>query len=126
MIKTKIICTLGPATESYEKLFQLYKAGMNVIRLNMSHGDHNWHESIIKKIKTLNKKVEFPISILMDTQGPEIRTGYLADDLNLRTGNIVSISVRGASNVEETSIHVDYDDLIKAVKVGDKITVDNG
>jgi pyruvate kinase len=126
MIKTKIICTLGPATGSYEMLYQLYQAGMNVIRLNMSHGDHEWHENIIKLTKTLNRKVKFPVSILLDTQGPEIRTGYLTDELNLRTGKIISISVRGISDVEETSIHIDYEDLIKDVNVGDKITVDNG
>ncbi len=126
MQKTRIICTIGPATESYEMLRKMYDAGMNIVRLNMSHGNHESHAKIIKHIKTLNKKVEFPIPILLDTQGPEIRTGDLANDLNLREGSIVSISARGALNVEESSIHIHYADLIETVNVGDKITVDNG
>jgi len=101
-------------------------AGMNIARLNMSHGDHDWHKHVIKLIKTLNRKIKFPIAILLDTQGPEIRTGHLASDLDLKKGSVISIVVRGESKVEETSIHVDYDDLISSVHAGDKITVDNG
>lgn len=126
MRKTKIICTIGPATESYEKLEQLYQAGLNVVRLNMSHGDHESHLRVMKAIRTLNKKVAFPIPILIDTQGPEIRTGNLNSDLNLQAGDIISIVARGVDNVEETSIPINYDDLINDVGVGDKITVDNG
>ncbi|MCA9473452.1 MAG: pyruvate kinase [Nitrospirales bacterium] len=124
--KTRIICTIGPATESYEMLRQMYEAGMNIVRLNMSHGDHASHARVIKSIKTLNKKVPFPIPILLDTQGPEIRTGDLANDLNLQQGAIVSVSARGPEHVEESSIHINYADLIDTVNVGDKVTVDNG
>ena len=126
MQKTRIICTIGPATESYEMLRKMYDAGMNIVRLNMSHGDHESHAKVIKHIKTLNKKVEFPIPVLLDTQGPEIRTGDLANDLDLKQGTIVSVTVRGPIDVEESSIHIDYADLIQTVNVGDKITVDNG
>jgi len=126
MQKIRIICTIGPATESYEMLKKMYEAGMNIVRLNMSHGTHESHAKVIKHIKTLNKKVEFPIPILLDTQGPEIRTGDLANDLNLQQGAIVSISARGPLDVEESSIHIHYADLIETVNVGDKITVDNG
>ena len=75
MQKTRIICTIGPATESYEMLQKMYEAGMSIARLNMSHGDHDSHAKVIQHIKTLNKKVKFPIPILLDTQGPAIRTG---------------------------------------------------
>ncbi|GJL51331.1 pyruvate kinase [Candidatus Nitrospira salsa] len=126
MQKTRIICTIGPVTESYEMLRKMYDAGMNIVRLNMSHGNHESHAKVIKHIKTLNKKVEFPIPILLDTQGPEIRTGDLANDLDLQQGAIVSISARGPMDVEESSIHIHYADLIETVNVGDKITVDNG
>jgi pyruvate kinase len=126
MNKTKIICTIGPATESYDMLTQLYEAGMNIVRLNMSHGDHEWHANVIKRVKTLNQKAKFPVPVLLDTQGPEIRTGILADDLNLQSGQEITVSVRGSSDVEQTSIHVDYTDLVETVKEGDKITVDNG
>ncbi len=126
MRKTKIICTIGPATDSFDMLEQLYDAGMNVVRLNMSHGDHESHARIIKAIATLNKKVKRPIPILLDTQGPEIRTGHLANDLNLKEGEEITIVVRGGADVEESSIQIDYADLIDAVSIGDKITVDNG
>ena len=126
MQKTRIICTIGPATESYEMLRKMYDTGMDIVRLNMSHGNHESHAKVIKHIKTLNKKVAFPIPILLDTQGPEIRTGDLATDLDLKQGTVVSITARGPMDVEESSFHIHYDDLIETVKVGDKITVDNG
>lgn len=126
MRKTKIICTIGPASESYEMLEKLYNAGMNVVRLNMSHGDHDSHARVIRSIRTLNKKVKYPVPILLDTQGPEIRTGDIAEELKLHQGSEVTITVRGSENVEETSIHINYDDLVHSVATGDIITVDNG
>ena len=126
MRKTKIICTIGLATASYDMLEKLYRAGMNVVRLNMSHGDHASHARIIKAIRTINRKVKYAIPVLLDTQGPEIRTGHLAQDLNLEEGSEISIVVRGAGDVEESSIQIDYEDLINQVHIGDKITVDSG
>lgn len=126
MRKTKIICTIGPATESFDRLEELANAGMNVARLNMSHGDHESHARIIKAIRTLNRKVHHPIAILMDTQGPEIRTGSVSDELNLTKGDVISVSVRGEEDVEASSIHINYEDLIQDVAIGDRITVDNG
>jgi pyruvate kinase len=126
MRKTKIICTIGPATESIEMLKNLASAGMNIARLNMSHGDHQSHAKIIQHIQTLNKKSDHPVAILLDTQGPEIRTGDMVDELHLNEGDTISIVARGAENVEESSIHINYDDLINDVNIGDTITVDNG
>ena len=126
MRKTKIICTIGPATESIDMLEKLANAGMNVARLNMSHGDHESHAKIIQSIHQLNTKLNHPIAIMLDTQGPEIRTGDMVNDLHLNEGDIVSIVARGAEDVESTSIHINYDDLINDVDVGDIITVDNG
>jgi pyruvate kinase len=123
--KTKIICTIGPVTESYEMLKALVNSGMNIARLNMSHGTHESHAKIIKAIKTLNKEVKYPIPVLLDTQGPEIRTGMLKEDLELTEGDVISISVR-ADDVEQTSFQINYQDLIDSMEVGDKITVDNG
>lgn len=125
MRHTKIICTIGPATESYDMLQQMGEAGMSVARLNMSHGSHESHARIIKAIKTLNQKLKYPIPILLDTQGPEIRTGEVDSDLELKQGDRISVTVRGA-DVEESSIHINYDELVEALHVGDKITVDNG
>jgi pyruvate kinase len=126
MRQTKIICTIGPATESIEMLEKLANAGMNVARLNMSHGDHNSHANIIQRIHQLNTKLKHPIAILLDTQGPEIRTGDMVGDLHLNEGDIISIVARGAEDVESSSIHINYEDLINDVDVGDTITVDNG
>jgi len=126
MRKTKIICTIGPATGSYPMLEKLAHAGMDIVRLNMSHGDHASAAAVIKAIKTLNRKVTYPVAVMLDTQGPEIRTGDLATELELRNGSIISISVRDAIDVEASSFHIHYDDLIDTVAVGDRITVDNG
>ncbi|MCG8670624.1 MAG: pyruvate kinase [Pseudomonadales bacterium] len=123
--QTKIICTIGPATESFDMLYKLGQAGMNVVRLNMSHGSHESHAKIIKAVKTLNQKVKYPIPILLDTQGPEIRTGVVDSDLELKQGDHISVTVRGA-DVEQSSIHINYDELVDTLHVGDKITVDNG
>ncbi|MGB2041223.1 MAG: pyruvate kinase [Porticoccaceae bacterium] len=126
MRKTKIICTIGPATESIGMLEKLANAGMNVARLNMSHGNHESHAKIIQSIHQLNKKLNHPIAILLDTQGPEIRTGDMVNDLHLEEGDTISIVARGAEDVESSSIHINYEDLINDVDVGDTITVDNG
>ena len=74
MRKTKIVCTIGPASESIEKLTQLIEAGMNVARLNFSHGDYEEHGARIKNIREASKKIGKTIAILLDTKGPEIRT----------------------------------------------------
>ncbi len=126
MRKTKIICTIGPATDSYPMLEKLAQAGMDIVRLNMSHGDHESAAQVIKSIRTLNRKLKSPVAVLLDTQGPEIRTGDIADELELKNGSRITISVRDNVDVEASSIHINYDDLIDTVDVGDRITVDNG
>jgi pyruvate kinase len=126
MRKTKIICTIGPSSESFTMLERLARAGMNIVRLNMSHGDHESHTKVIKSVRTLNKKLENPIAILVDTQGPEIRTGDIKQELNLKKDDIISIVARGEESVEFTSIRVNYEDLVNDVTIGDMITVDNG
>ncbi len=124
--RTKIICTIGPATASYDMLEQLQRAGMNVARLNMSHADHAGAAKIVGWIRTLNRKVQYPVAILLDTQGPEIRTGVVAQPMLLNAGDVVSLTVRGEVDVEHRSIQVNYEDLVTSVKVGDRVTIDNG
>lgn len=124
--KTKIICTVGPATASYEGIAALAAAGMNVVRLNMSHADHASAKKAIGWVKTLNRKVAEPVAILLDTQGPEIRTGMRSQPMNLETGDIVTVSVRDTTDVEETSIHINYHELVDVLSEGDRLTVDNG
>lgn len=125
MRKTKIICTIGPSTSSYEMLLEMVEAGMNIVRINMSHGDHVSHGKVIKAIKTINQKTDYGIPVMLDTQGPEIRTGDIEGELELKKGDEITVTVRSA-NVEEKSISINYDDLIDTVNIGDRITVDNG
>ncbi len=125
--KTKIICTIGPATADREMIRKLALAGMNIARLNMSHGDHEFHRKIIRNIKSLNKDLgKFPIAILMDTQGPEIRTGDLENELDLKVGETFTFHVIPGRESEATSVFVNYKDILKDLKVGDRVTVDNG
>ncbi len=126
MRKTKIICTIGPATSSYEMLEKLAEAGMNVARLNMSHGDHSTHAEVIKRLQRLNSQLINPVAILLDTQGPEIRTGERDSNLNLKAGDVISVVARSNEDVEERSVLVNYASLITDMEVGDKLTVDNG
>ena len=126
MRKTKIICTIGPVTDSFPVLEKMAAAGMDVVRLNMSHGTHEASNRVIKAIRTLNRKMPSPIAILLDTQGPEIRTGDLVNDLELRNGSRITISVRDKVDVEKSSFHINYEDMLNTVNVGDRITVDNG
>lgn len=123
--KTKIICTVGPSTSSYEMLMKMYEAGMNAVRLNMSHGTHESHLEVIKTVRSINRKVEDSIALILDTQGPEIRTGVLQSDLHISQGDVITVSVR-PDDVEESSIHINYEDIINEVQIGEKITVDNG
>jgi pyruvate kinase len=90
---TKIVCTIGPATRSWDGLSGLASAGMNLARLNMSHGDHDSHLQVIRNLKSLNKKLPHPITLLMDLQGPEIRTGELSKSLDLVTGEVFYFTV---------------------------------
>jgi len=124
--RTKIICTIGPSTASYSCIKKLYEAGMNVARLNMSHSDHKNAKKIIERIKKLNKSLKVPVGILLDTQGPEIRTGDTSQVVNLEPGQLVSFTVRDEVDVETTSIRVHYDELIESVNVGTLISLDNG
>ncbi len=124
--QTKIICTLGPSSDSADSIEQLARAGMNVARLNMSHGDHDSHLRTIRHIQDLSRTLNHPIAVLLDLQGPAIRTGERRGNLELAVGEEFSVSVTPTENPEEKSIHVDYEDMVHQLAVGDRITVDNG
>lgn len=124
--KTKIICTIGPATNTLEKIRALAEAGMNIARINMSHGDPKAHLDVIQRIKSYNKTAAMPIAILLDTQGPEIRTGDVMENLTLHVGDVIEITA-GSENTESKSvITVNYRDMLRDLKPGDRITLDNG
>ncbi len=122
---TTIICTIGPATGSKPKLAELARAGMQVARFNMSHGDHGAHLQVARNIKSLNQELPGPIAILVDLQGPEIRTGELAESLDLEPGEVFTFTVL-PDDAEERSVHVNYRDIVSDLRVGQRVTVDNG
>jgi pyruvate kinase len=126
MRKTKIICTLGPATEKPEVLRQLIHKGSDVFRLNMSHAGHDWVRSIVPQIRTLAEKAGRAVALLLDTQGPAIRTGDLKANLTLKPGDILEFTVRGAKSKERYSVDVNYSGFADDVIVGNTILVDNG
>ena len=124
--QTKIVCTLGPASSTPEQIEQLAAAGMNIARLNMSHGDHASHLQVIQVVQKLNERLNHPIALLLDLQGPAIRTGDRLGSLSLEVGQEFHVTVGPTENPEERTIHVDYQDMVHQLKVGDRITVDNG
>jgi pyruvate kinase len=126
MRKTKIICTLGPATESADVLHAMIVAGANIFRLNMSHAPHDWVRQIVPRIRAIAKELGVVVGILMDTQGPAIRTGDLSTKLDLKVGDVFEFTVRGEKSEEEYSVPVNYDGLIDDISVGDTVLVDNG
>src|SRR5690606_1134511 len=122
---TKIVCTLGPASSSEETLRAMATAGMNIARLNMSHGSHESHGEFIRTIKKLNKELNHPVALLLDTQGPEIRTGEREHPLHLEVGQIITPTVR-PEDAEEESVHGNFQDLVNDLRVGDRVTGDSG
>ena len=101
MRRTKIICTLGPQTESAETLEKMIAAGMGVARLNMSHATHEWTRAVVERIRSASAKAGQPCAILMDTQGPAIRTGDLPLPFHLKPGEVFEFTVKGARSDED-------------------------
>jgi pyruvate kinase len=126
MRKTKIICTLGPATQQTDVLRQLIQKGADVFRLNMSHADHGSVRETVPRIRALAEEARRSIGILLDTQGPAIRIGDLETDLHLKQDDILELTAAGAKSEERYSVDVNYDRLIDDVSVGDAILLDNG
>src|ERR1044071_5619398 len=126
MRRTKIICTLGPATEKTETVRQLLHAGADVFRLNMSHAQHEWVREIVSRVRRIAEEMGCAIGILLDTQGPAIRTGELKTNLKLKPGDMREFTVRGAKSEEKYSVDVNYDGLVNDISVGDIVLVDNG
>ena len=126
MRKTKIIATLGPVTESPEMLGRLIDAGLNIFRLNMSHATHEWTRRVVHDIRNAAAERQVTIGILMDTQGPAIRTGDLPVPLHLKPGERFTFTVRGEKSEETHSVDVNYAEFIDDIHVGDTVLVDNG
>ncbi|MDZ5712452.1 pyruvate kinase [Jeotgalibacillus haloalkalitolerans] len=126
MRKTKIVCTIGPASESIEKLTQLMEAGMNVARLNFSHGDFDEHGARIKNIREAAAKLGKNVGILLDTKGPEIRTNTMENGaIELVAGNEIIVSMEEVVGTTE-KFSITYSDLVNDVNEGSKILLDDG
>ncbi|MGG0644745.1 pyruvate kinase [Sporosarcina gallistercoris] len=126
MRKTKIVCTIGPASESPERLGQLIDAGMNVARLNFSHGDHDEHLLRIKAIRKVAAAKQKTVGILLDTKGPEIRTHSMENGLiELTAGQKIDVSMHEVVGTKER-FSITYDQLIDDVDKDDTILLDDG
>ncbi|MGI9536227.1 MAG: pyruvate kinase [Desulfocapsaceae bacterium] len=124
--RTKIVCTIGPETAPFPVLKKLADNGMNVARLNMSHGTHQWHSEVIKHIKTLNEKTESSVAILLDTKGPEIRTGDVKSNIVLSKGDHITFTVRRQAELEPYCVEINYDGFVSDVSHGDIVLIDGG
>lgn len=124
--RTKIVCTIGPSTNTLEGIEGLVKSGMNVARLNFSHGTHEDHQKVIDMIRATARKYKYSIPILMDLQGPKIRVGQMKDGgQSVETGSYVTLTpedVEGSSSL----IPIDYEFLAKDAQEGDSILLDDG
>ncbi|XP_037909556.1 pyruvate kinase-like isoform X2 [Hermetia illucens] len=135
---TGIVCTIGPASRSPEMLVKMMETGMNVARLNFSHGSHEYHADTIKNIRIAAKTyseqlgIEYPLAIALDTKGPEIRTGLLegggSAEVELKRDGTIKLTTNKAyaekGNVD--IVYVDYDNIVNVVKPGNRVFVDDG
>ncbi|MBC8041607.1 MAG: pyruvate kinase [Opitutaceae bacterium] len=127
--RTKIIFTLGPATESEEMLEKLIRAGADIVRLNMAHASHDWTRAVIRRIRAVSAKVGREIAIMMDIKGPEIRTGDVEAPIELKVGETFDFTVKPGDREggeEIRSVNVNYQDLVNDIHVGDIVLVDSG
>lgn len=124
--RVKIVATIGPATKSPENLEKAVRAGMNVARLNFSHGSHEDHLPVIKTLRSLSEKLKAPITVLQDLQGPKIRVGkFEGGAIEIKEGEKVKITIRPVVG-KPGLIPSDFPELIKSVHAGAKILLDDG
>jgi len=125
--RTKIVATVGPACDTYEKLLELVKAGVNIFRLNFSHGTHENKAQIIEHIRAINTKEPYNISILADLQGPKLRVGEIENGaLLIEPGHILTFTSKEKVVGTKEKIYVSYPNLHEDVEVGNKIMIDDG
>lgn len=126
MKKTKIVCTIGPSSDSYEVLKALVNEGMNVARLNFSHGTHPEHKKRIDTIKKLRDDLDEPIAIMLDTKGPEIRIKTFKDGMiRIEQGQDFILTSEDLEG-DETRVSVTYKDIAKDLKADDRVLIDDG
>ncbi len=124
MIRTKVIATIGPASAAPETIEAMVRAGMDIARINMSHGNYEFHDRSIRLVREAGKRVGKPIAILVDLQGPKIRIGYLPEPVLLRPGAEITIVPEGQHMRDE--LPTTYMDLAKEVEAGTQVLLDDG
>ena len=129
--RTKIVCTMGPGCDNDDTLREMIKAGMNVARFNFSHGDHEEHRGRIERVRRIAAELGVPVGILLDTKGPEIRTGLLTDHAKvaLTTGSKVTVTAAETSEDllgDAEHFYLDHLELPREVQVGGRILIDDG
>ena len=126
MRRTKIVCTIGPATRSPETLRQLIESGMNVARLNFSHGKHEQHAEVIAHVRRLSQEMGIPIALLQDLSGPKVRVGDIAGDgVLLKPGAEITLTL-GEAPGDEHQINLPVPEIFEAVRVGTHLMLDDG
>jgi pyruvate kinase len=124
--KTKIVCTIGPATSSEERLRSLIEAGMNVARLNFSHGDHSGHGLVVERIRALSSELDQPVAILQDLAGPKVRIGtFEADFIELQENDSFTLTTRRVQGTQ-SEVSVSYLNLPHEVKASDRLLLADG
>ncbi len=126
--KTKIVCTMGPATEDEAVLAELIKNGMNVARFNFSHGSYDYHRAGIERVRKVSKELGLPVAIMLDTKGPEVRTGVLenGEKVHFETGDHTIITTDDGVVGNHDRFSLDFKNLPNEVKPGDRILIDDG
>ena len=126
MRKTKIVCTIGPSCDSEELLAEMCKAGMNVARLNFSHGTHDEHLERINRIKRVREKLGLPIAIMLDTKGPEYRIKtFETGSVMLNAGDRFVFTTEDIEG-NQNRVSVSYAGLVSDMEIGDRILLNNG
>lgn len=124
--RTKIVCTIGPSSNTREKIRQLVEHGMNVARLNFSHGSHEDHKEVIEHIRSVASELQYSIPVLMDLQGPKIRVGQMKDGKQeLKSGEFITITPDDVEGTNEI-VPIDYPNLPKDAREGNTILMDDG
>ena len=131
--KTKIVCSIGPACDNDDTIREMIKAGMNIARFNFSHGTYDWHKQAMDRVRRVSAEIDVPVAILLDTKGPEIRTGLIdgTNNINLSAGETVIVTTDdctcvNASEGKPCRISISWKEATKKVSSGIKILIADG